>query len=109
MVDRQIVQFINEVLKIDISEDSVLLVRKFISRVKKGVFYVSLISHVTNNEFNKTGLFDVNIFAVEKRNFLRTIYNSIKLVPIEFYEDASLDMSYQRVTYNLDDVINNYF
>ena len=57
-------------------EEIMLLVGKVIGRVKKGVFDIALLSHVNVDEFNETSLFDVRIFAVEKENYLSTIYNS---------------------------------
>ena len=50
-----------------------LLVGKVIDRVKKGVFDVFLITHVTDNEFNEMILFDVMRFSGEKENFIITI------------------------------------
>ena len=50
-----------------------LLVGNIIFGVKKGVFDISLLSHVNDDEFNKMSLFDVRIFAVEKEAYLRTI------------------------------------
>ena len=38
---------------LDMAEESVLLVRKFICRVKNREFDVALISHVSDDEFNK--------------------------------------------------------
>ena len=90
------------------AEDSMLLAGKVIGRVKKGVFDVALISHVTENEFNEMSLFDVRNFSVEKETFLRKIYDSSHPRPGIIQEDASLDGSYQGVTYNLDYLINNY-
>ena len=57
-------------LTLDMGEDSMLLVGKGIGGFKKEVFDVSLLSHVTDNEFNDMILFDVRIFSVEKENFL---------------------------------------
>ena len=48
---------------------------------KKRLFYVALISHVTDNEFNVMILFDVMIFADETENFLIKIYDSINPRP----------------------------
>ena len=62
-------------ITLDMAEKSVLLVGKVIGRVKNGVFDVVLISHVTNNDFNKIILFDARRFAVEKENFLSKIYD----------------------------------
>ena len=53
------------------AEDSVLLVGKVIGRVEKGVFGVSLHSHVTDNNFNEMILFGVMGFSVKKEYFLR--------------------------------------
>ena len=62
-------------LTLDMGEDSMLLVGKGIGGFKKEVFDVSLLLHVTDNEFNDMILFDVRIFSVEKENFLSTISN----------------------------------
>ena len=90
------------------AEDSMLLAGKVIGRVKKGVFDVALISHVTENEFNEMSLFDARNFSVEKETFLRKIYDSSHPCPGIIQGDASLDGSYQGVIYNLDYLINNY-
>ena len=63
-------------ITIDTEEDIVLLVGKVIGRFKKGVFGVPLLSYVTDDEFNQMSMFDVSRFAVEKENFIRTIYDS---------------------------------
>ena len=48
-----------------------LLVGKVIRRVKKGVYYTALLSHVNDDEFKEMSLFDVRIFAVEKETCLK--------------------------------------
>ena len=58
-------------ITLDTEEDSVLLVGKVIGRVEKGVFGVSLHSHVTDNNFNEMILFGVMGFSVKKEYFLR--------------------------------------
>ena len=63
-------------ITLDTEEDSVLLVGKVIGRVKKGVYDISLLSHVNDKDFNKISLFGAKIFAGEKETYLITIYNS---------------------------------
>ena len=94
-------------ITLDMTEYSVLLVGKVIGRVKKGVFGVALLSHVTDNKFNKMILFDVRGFIVEKETNLRKIYDSSHPRPDIIQEDASLDRIDQVVTYSLDYLINN--
>ena len=89
------------------AEDIVLLVGKVIGRLKKVVFDVALLSHATEDEFNKMILFDVKIFWKKKVTFQKKIYNSSHPCTDSIQEYALLDRSDQGVTYNLDDVINN--
>ena len=84
-----------------------LLVGKVIGRVEKGVFGVSLHSHVTDNNFNEMILFGVMGFSVKKEYFLRYICDISHPNPDSIQEYASLGGGYQGATYNLDDVINN--
>ena len=69
-------------ITIDMAENSMLLFGKVIDRVKKGLFDVALLSHVTDYEFNEMILFDVRIFSVEKENFLRKYTIVVTLVLI---------------------------
>ena len=62
-----------KLIPLEMELESVLLVGKVIGRVKKGVYYISLLSHVNVDDFNEMILFDVRIFAVEKKNYLSTI------------------------------------
>ena len=62
-----------ESITLDMAEDIVLMVGKVIGIFKKGVFDVALLSHITDDEFNKMILFDLIIFAVEKQIVLITI------------------------------------
>ena len=78
-----------------------LLVRKVIGRVKKGVHDIALLSHVNVNEFNKMSLFDVKRFAGEKETYIRTIYNISHTCIDSIREYASLDTNYQGVSYGL--------
>ena len=86
---------------------SVLLVGKFIGRVKNGVYGIALLSHVNDDEFNKTSLFYERRFAVEKETYLSTIYNIIHPCLDSIWEDSSLDGNDQGVSYGLDDTIIN--
>ena len=85
------------------SEESMLLVGKVIGRVKKGVFDISLLSHVNGDEFNDMSLFDVRRFSVEKEIYLSKIYSSSHPCPDSIWEDASLDGNNQGVPYGLYD------
>ena len=58
------------------SEEIMLLVGKVIGRVKRGVFDISLISHVNDDNFNEMSLSDTRRFEVDKETYLITIYNS---------------------------------
>ena len=87
--------------------ESVLLVEKVIGRVKKGVYDISLLSHVNDEYLNEMSLFDVNRFAVEKENYLITIYNSSHPCSDSIRWDALLDENDQGVSYGLYDTINN--
>ena len=91
------------------AEESVLLVGKVIGIVKKGLFEISLLLHVKNDELNYMGLFDVMIFAVDKENYIRTIYNSSHPCTGIIWEDASLDGNDQGVSYGLIEAIHNDF
>ena len=84
-----------------------LLVVKVIGRVKMGVYDISLISHVNDEYFNEMSLFDVRWFAVEKKTYLRKIYNSSHPCPDSIREKALLDENDQGVSYGLYDAINN--
>ena len=82
---------------------------KVIVRFKKGMFDVSLISHITYYQSNDTSLVDAGRFAVDKETFLKIIYNCSHRCPDSIKEYVSLDESDQGVSYGLDDVIiNNY-
>ena len=56
-----------KMITIEMVLPSVLLVVKVIGIFKKGVYDISLLSHVNVYEFNKRSLFDVRRFAVEKK------------------------------------------
>ena len=96
-----------KLITIDMSEGSVLLVGKVIVRVKKGVFDVALISHVTENELNNMSLFDVRIFAFDKENVLIKIYDNSHPCPDTIKEEASIDRIDKGVSYGLYDLIKN--
>ena len=55
-----------KLITIDIELASVLL-------VKRGVYYIALLSYVNDDEFNKMSLFYVRRFAVEKETYPSTI------------------------------------
>ena len=75
----------------------VLLVGKVIGIVKKGVYDISLLSHVNEDEFNEMSLFDVMIFAVNKETYISTIYNNSRPCPDSIREETSLDRNDQGV------------
>ena len=87
-----------KLINLDMALEIVLLFGKVIVSIKKGVYGISLISHVNGKEFNEIILFDVSRFSVEKETYLSTIYNSIHPCPDIIQEDASLDRNYQGVS-----------
>ena len=80
-------------ITLDTAEESVLLVGKGIGGVKKGLFDVDRLSHITDYEFNDMSLFDVRRFAVEEEIFLKKIYDSSHPRSDSIQRDASLDGS----------------
>ena len=86
---------------------SVLLVRKVIGRVKKGVYDIALLSHVNDDEFNEISMFDVRRLAVEKEAYTRTICNISHPCPDSIREYTSLDGNDPGVSYGSDDTIIN--
>ena len=56
-------------ITLEMSEESMLLVGKVIGRAKKGVFDISLLSHVNVDDFNERSLFNVERIEVEKETY----------------------------------------
>ena len=79
-----------KLITLDMALENVLLVVKFIGRVKNGFYDIALISHVNDYEFNQMILFDVRRFTVEKGNYIITIYNISHPCPNSIWEYASL-------------------
>ena len=94
-----------KLITLDIALSSVLLVIKLIGRVKKGVYYISLISHFNGDKFNVITLFDVKIFADKKETYISTIYNISYPYTDRIWEDESLDRNDQGVSYGLNGMI----
>ena len=88
---------------------SMLVVRKVIVRVKKGMYDIYLLSHINDNDFKEMSLFDVRRSSVRKETYLSTIYNISHLCPDNIRGDVSLDGNDQGVSYSSDDtIINDY-
>ena len=49
----------------DMALSSVLLVGKFIGRIKRGAYYVALLSHFNDGELKEMSIFDVSRFEAQ--------------------------------------------